>query len=277
MIINEVNNVAGFGSMLKNKRADLGLSLKAAARKAGIKSKHLQALEEENIFIFQEKDAVARLLQKYAPVIKVEEDQLVRDFNELWSDVGTAKAYLYMSHKKESRPSIFRGKKVLAPGLIVLALVVVVAAGGYLAREYTAGNGREELTDIATPVTEEVHEPGKITADETIDLPVEEDMEQKLETGFEENNLSDDNGNEKLPLTEDPATGEKEPGEADDASEKNEQAGYEDTPVPRTEGNGALVVAALILILNGLLFRIILNKELNKVCCFQSTYYKVYR
>lgn len=270
MIMNEVNNVAGFGNMLKNKRADLGLSLKAAAKKAGIKPKHLQALEEENLLIFQEKDTATRLLQKYAPVIKVEVDQLIRDFNELWSDAGTAKAYLYMSHKKEARPSIFREKKVLVPGLIVLVLVAVVAAGGYLAREYMAGNGREELTGIATPVSEEDQEPGKITADEKIDLPAEEDMDQKLENGFDENKLSDDNDNdndnendnEKLPLTEEPAADEKDPGETGDTPEENEQNGYEGTPVPRTEGNGALIVTAFILMLNGVLLWKALNKKI---------------
>ncbi len=249
--------MAGFGDKLRYKRMGMGLTVKEASKKAKIKQKHLNALEEENVLIFRDKETIIALIKKYAPVLGLDQEEMLADFNALWTDARTAKAYLQQTYKK-SRGLGISFEKVPVYGAVVLAAALFLLVGGYLAWDYITDPsrlGEEAVPGVVADETSPPEDNGEriITAEEQawqdgagIAIPEETDPGEREYAGAMDREVEAGNENEKEEVTDEDEKVE----EIEEDTYKLEQEGE---PVPRTGGNSNLFYTGLYFIISGLL------------------------
>ncbi|MGM0651601.1 MAG: helix-turn-helix domain-containing protein [Bacillota bacterium] len=122
----------GIGNKLRIKRLALGLSLKDVSRKTRIKQKALEALEEEEILKFKDKVDVLEHIKSYASALGLNSTEVLADFEKLWSDSSTAKAYMQQQYNRENRFAFLKEQKFLSYGAVIAAFALFLSFGGYL-------------------------------------------------------------------------------------------------------------------------------------------------
>ncbi len=255
--------MAAFGYKLRHKRMAMGLSLKDAAKQAKIKQKYLKALEDEDVLKFSDKAKIIVLIRQYAYVLNLDEKEVLNDFNILWSDSSTAKAYLQQSFSKNKK-GVLGERKVFAYGSVALAALLFLSVGSYLVwsnlfdqddpRDMYLSSAEEE-TDIEENGTtehdshDEMEENIYASHDEEPDEPGEAKAEEGIrdEEGIDEEVIKDE---EVEVEADEEKKEEKEENETKETTASYEQAG---SPVPRTDGDKHLIYTGGYFIIAGLL------------------------
>ncbi len=97
----------GLGQKLKDRRMELGLSLKDVEVKTKIRSSYIDAFEQEH-FSFLDKIYIVGFLKSYARVLNLDTDEVFSHFNVIWESSIAAKAYNKDTFKEKSRFQISR-------------------------------------------------------------------------------------------------------------------------------------------------------------------------
>lgn len=141
------------GEKLRHKRMAMGFSLKEAAKKSGLKRKQAEALEREDVLSFRDKNAVIESLTRYASTLDLGRGEIIDEFEYLWSDSSTAKAYLQRSYGKSGRGIFGTDRKLVDYGVAAVLAALFLSAGGYM---IWGSFGEHDVPDglIASPVEE---------------------------------------------------------------------------------------------------------------------------
>jgi cytoskeletal protein RodZ len=123
--------VPGFGSKLMLKRLAMGFSLRDVSNMSGLKQKQLRALEDEDLLRFRDKDQVADLLKAYAATLDLDEAEIQKDLDFVWSDSSTAKNYMQQEYNKSNKGKFFGENPLVGYGIAVGAAVLLLSVGGY--------------------------------------------------------------------------------------------------------------------------------------------------
>lgn len=245
----------GLGSKLRIKRLALGLSLKDASRKTRIKQKELDALEEEEMLKFRDKETALDHVKTYSAALGIDRSEILADFENLWSDSSTAKAYMQQQHKRESRFAAFRDNKLLSYGTAVAVTAIILSVGGYMFWN--------NFFDSDEPDHYYATSAGEVNSEETaVEEPEVNDVEDMPVTQEE---TSYDNDQEEVDYLTDPEEDEvidrENEFEEDDPEEplQNEVA---DEGLPQTGGLAYMIwfgiltfIVGLALFLPALLFK----------------------
>ncbi len=253
------------GEKLRYKRMAIGLSLKEAAKQSGIKRKYVEALEQEDVLSFRDKKTVIDNLEKYAAVLNLNRDEIMEEFEYLWSDSSTAKAYLQKRYSRGGKNLFSGDRKMIAYGAAVLSAALFLSIGGYL----VWGSLSEQAEQAGlTPPVEELEEPGPGSPgmEEYLHDEQEPDSEMPLETketpvqtAQNELDLEPDCESEE---PADPAEVEEqdhsEESEKSEPEKKDPDTEFEDIgiSVPRTDGNMHLLLTGFYFIASGILLLI---------------------
>lgn len=204
----------GFGSKLMLKRLSKGYSIKDAAKESGLKQKQIKSLEAEEILRFGDKEEIAGLLKKYAVAMGLDESELLRDLDFIWSDSSTAKAYMQQKYKKQGGGKLFGENPALGYGAAVAALVLFLSVGGYF--YWNGFSGRDDSRNLYSSPPEAGLEAK--SSEQMGNGPGDEETPAE-----DESVLTANNGQES-----------EEPGLADTVSENT--AAVEEVPEPPAQG-----------------------------------------
>jgi len=225
----------GLGSKLRIKRLALGLSLKDASRKTRIKQKELDALEEEEVLKFKDKETALDQVKTYSAVLGLDRSEILADFESLWSDSNTAKAYMQQQHKRENRFAAFREQKLLGYGAAVAAAAILLSVGGFMFWNVFYDSGDPEqyyATSAGESSAEEaiVEEPEKNDAE---GIPVNEEEPSYNNNDREEVDFLADADNDEVLDT---INGFDEDAPEETAVDENADEEEHQAPVPGDEG-----------------------------------------
>ncbi|GEM_PF-4627211 len=245
--------MASFGDKLRYKRMGMGLSLKEASKKAKIKQKHLKALEEENLLIFSDKESIIELIKKYAPVVGIDQVELIDDFNVLWTDSRMAKAYLQQSFNKQKTYNLGL-ERIPVYGTIILAAALFLSVGGFLVWEYVIdfsplGEERAHQTEAGPETLPEKE--FMLGEDHTLKEEAKRDLSAKSDPGEKEYIEGSKQFAERT--SEELAEENKEKAEKKEVEDDTYLLEEEGAPVPRTGGNYNLFYTGLSFLIGGLL------------------------
>ncbi len=281
----------GIGNKLRVKRLSLGLSLRDASKKTRIKQKELEALEEEEVLRFKDKETAVEHVKTYAGFLDLDHTEILSDFENLWSDSSTANAYMQQQHDRENKFSALKDNKLMGYGAVVAAVALFLSVGGYLfwnnffateePEEYYATSA-EEVASEESAVGEAVEE--EVVAEE-VDQPVadeqnsndledeavlqeehtnnEEEVNDYVASAVDDENADQANENanddrEELALEEE----EEEEQEQEQEQEEEQIASADDNGLPQTDGFAYFLwfgiltfIVGLALFLPALLFK----------------------
>ena len=118
----------GLGQKLKNRRQELGLTLKDIENKTKIRSYYIDALEQERFSILPDKVYVIGFLKSYAKILKLDSGEIISYFNNALEASTTEKSSTQQKPKeKKPAPNItFNYNKFLRFAIIVIVIVVFV-------------------------------------------------------------------------------------------------------------------------------------------------------
>lgn len=144
------------GEKLRYKRMSQGLTIKEVAKKSKTKKRHLEALEKEDVLIFKDKQTIIEILKKYAAVLELDQEEIMEEFEHLWSDSSTAKAYLQKKYKRGSRTVFCGDKRMIAYGAAAVFAALFLSVGGFMIWGGLGLNGdNSELLTYSTEIAED--------------------------------------------------------------------------------------------------------------------------
>lgn len=120
-----------FGQKLREARKKQGLAVEVVVEKLGIHSRYIKALEEEDFSKFPDRKYAAEIVATYAKLLKLDSPDLVREFNDAWTDSSMAKAYIketfsgYETKETNSASTYYK----IAAGAGILVVVLLLALG----------------------------------------------------------------------------------------------------------------------------------------------------
>lgn len=246
----------GLGSKLRIKRLALGLSLKDVSRKTRIKQKELEALEEEEILKFKDKESALDHVKTYSAALGLDRSEILTDFEYLWSDSTTVNAYMQQQHKRENRFAAFREQKLLGYGAAVAAVAIFLSVGGYVFwNNFHDSRGPEQYHATSA---------GEVTSEETAVADPEVSNVEDVSAAQEE--PSNNNDQEEISFLADVEDDEvvdktneldedvsEEPVFDEEAEEEEQQVpGYGEEGLPQTGGLAYLIWFGLLTFIIGL-------------------------
>ncbi len=120
------------GEKLRYKRMSQGLTIKAASKKSKTKKRHLEALEKEDVLVFKDKQTIIEILEKYTAALNLDREEILEEFEHLWSDSSTAKAYLQKKYKRNSRGIFCGDRRMIAYGAAAVFAALFLSVGGFM-------------------------------------------------------------------------------------------------------------------------------------------------
>ncbi len=123
--------MAGFSDRLRKARENSGLTIMAAAKKAGISKFNIEALESENFSNLPGKEEITKIIYQYASSLNINPDDVLQEFNRVWLDPSTAKVYIQQSYSHKGKSAGFTKKNALKLGAL-LTVMLLLGTGIYL-------------------------------------------------------------------------------------------------------------------------------------------------
>jgi len=125
--------VSGIGEKLRQKRTELGLTLQEVEEQTKIRIFYLEAIEAEDYKSLPGKVYILGFLRSYCKLLKIDPNEIIKEFNETWVDTEVDTEAISTSLKetslKEKRvPKInFNYNKLLRFSVLILAVLVLLA------------------------------------------------------------------------------------------------------------------------------------------------------
>ena len=246
----------GLGSKLRIKRLALGLSLKDVSRKTRIKQKELEALEEEDVLRFKNKEIALDHIKTYSAALGLDRSEILTDFESLWSDSSTAKAYMQQQHKRENRFAAFREQKLIGYGAAVAAVAIFLSVGGYLFWNsiYAPGDPDQYYATSADDVATEEVATEELEVNDVEDVPAAQEGPSYDNDQEEIDFLADAEDDEVFDATNDLDEDLSEETAFDEEVEEEEQQVPEhvEEGLPQTGGLAYLIWFGLLTFIIGL-------------------------
>jgi len=177
------------GEVFENKRKSLGLSLKEVENVTKIRTRYLQAIEDDNFDIIPGSAYVRGFIRTYASFLKIDSGPLIKEYEEEYGEPLQYEKEKYVDVRERD---VFKRRRLIflfsVVGVILLVLAIVW--GGSALNKKIQAPKQEEKTEIPLedvlppeeemPLEETVSPEEEFTTDATPALPSAEE-EFKIE------------------------------------------------------------------------------------------------
>jgi len=177
------------GEVFENKRKSLGLSLKEVENVTKIRTRYLQAIEDDNFDIIPGSAYVRGFIRTYASFLKIDSGPLIKEYEEEYGEPLQYEKEKYVDVRERD---VFKRRRLILLFSVVgvILLVLAIVWGGSALNKKIQAPKQEKKTEIPLedvlppeeemPLEETVSPEEEFTTDATPALPLAEE-EFKIE------------------------------------------------------------------------------------------------